>query len=52
MLFDKVKRNFYLYITVYIISGRCEMYFNFWGQQPHFLGLMYVPLLYDNQLLL
>ena len=29
MLFDKVKRNFLLYVTVYIISGRCEMYFNF-----------------------
>ena len=43
MLFDKVKRNFWLYVTVYVISGRCEMYFNFWGQ-PHLLGLIYVLL--------
>ena len=25
------------------------MRFNFWGQQPHFLGLIYVPLFHDNQ---
>ena len=52
MLFDKVKRNFWLCVTVYIISGKCEMYFKFWGQQPHLLGLIYVLLSQDNQSLL
>ena len=37
---------------VYIISGICEMHFNFWGQQPHFLGPIYVLLSHDNQSLL
>ena len=28
------------------------MHFSFWGQQPHFLGPIYVPLFHDNQSLL
>ncbi len=28
------------------------MYFSFWGQQPHFLGPIYVPLFHDNQSIL
>ena len=28
------------------------MHFNFWGEQPHFLGPIYVLLFHDNQSLL